>query len=284
MRKILIPTDFSNDAFNALKFALHLFKDDSCTFYLLNAFKLYYFTTDSLLVPEPGEPVYEEAKVASEVGLQELCDGLSLRGDSRIHKFETISSYKSVLNAIEKSVTDHGIELVIMGTKGTSNPEANIYGSNAVSVMENVKKCPILIIPEQTPYLDEVVKEIVLATNYKTTYKLGEICTLKEIAEKYHAAIRVLYVKEHKHISDEQLSNKHLLQEYLKEVVHTFHILNDIKVLQGIRSFIESRESKMLALIDKKHSFLNSIFSKSILKEMGYKPEVPILVLHDADL
>lgn len=284
MRKILIPTDFSSNAFNALNFALHLFKDDPSSFFLLNAFQLYYFTTDSLLVPEPGEPAYDKAKLASENGLRELCENLEIREDSKIHEFKTISTYNSVLKAVEDAISVYDIDYVIMGTKGENNPATNLYGSNAVTVMENVKKCPILIIPEQTPYLEIERREIVLATNYKTTYKLGEISYLKEIAQKYHAAIRILYIKENKQISEEQLSNKHLLQEYLKYVVHTFHVLNDIKVLPGIRSFIESRESNMLVLVDKKHSFLNSIFSKSILKEIGYKPKVPILILHDSEL
>lgn len=282
MRKILVPTDFSTNAFNALNFALHLFKEDPTTIILLNAFQLYYFTTDSLLVPEPGEPSYDKAQKISESGLSELKNEIETRPDCEAHHFETISSYNSVLKAVEEAIANHNVDYVIMGTKGDNSEEAKLYGSNAVTLIENIKKCPVLIIPEQTPYLDDGRKEIVLATNYKTTYKLGEMSYLKEIAQKYHAAIRILYIKENKQISEEQLENKQLLQEYLKEVVHTFHVLNDIKVLPGIRSFIESRDSNMLVLVDKKHSFLNSIFSKSILKEIGYKPKVPILVLHDS--
>lgn len=284
MRKILIPTDFSSNAFNALNFSLHLFKDDPCSFFLLNAFQLYYFTTDSLLVPEPGEPAYDKAKKASEDGLKELSDALKVRADCKDHEFKTISSYNNVFKAVEEAISIYDIDYVIMGTRGENDLGTSLYGSNAVTVMENIKKCPILIIPEQAPYLENERKEIVLATNFKTTYKLGEMSYLKEIAHKYNAAIRVLYIKEDKDFSEEQLSNKHLLQEYLKDVVHTYHVLNDIKALQGIRSFIESRESNMLVLVDKKHSFLNSIFSKSILKEIGYKPKVPILVLHDSEL
>jgi hypothetical protein len=65
------------------------------------------------------------------------------------------------------------------------------------------------------------------------------------------------------------------------DVVHTFHTLTDIKVAPGIHSFIESRDSDLLALINKKHSFLNSIFTKSLVKEIGYKPQVPVLVMHN---
>ena len=38
MQNILVPTDFSNDAYNALYFASKLFKNKACNFYLLNAY------------------------------------------------------------------------------------------------------------------------------------------------------------------------------------------------------------------------------------------------------
>ncbi|RKS50543.1 nucleotide-binding universal stress UspA family protein [Gillisia mitskevichiae] len=284
MRKILIPTDFSNNAFNALKFALNLFKDDPCEFYLINAFQLYYFTTDSLLAPEPGEPAYDKAKIASKTGLEDLIEQISVMSESSIHKFQTLSAYNSILEAIEEAIEAHKIELIIMGTKGSNNQAAKLYGSSAVTVIQNIKKCPVLIIPEHTPYLHGVQKEIVLATNYKISYKLAEISYLKDIAKKYHAAIRVLYVKKHNEISDDQLYNKNLLKEYFKDITHSFHILNQANVLQGIRSFIESRESTILAVVNKKHNFLHNIFSKSILKEIGYEPKIPILILHDSRL
>ena len=38
MKKILLPTDFSENALNAIHYALHLFKDESCAFFILNTY------------------------------------------------------------------------------------------------------------------------------------------------------------------------------------------------------------------------------------------------------
>lgn len=282
MRKnILIPTDFSKNSWNALNYALSLFKDDKCTFYLLNAFQLYYFTTDSLIVPEPGEPNYEKAKEVSEIGLEKIVDGISSRGGNEAHRFETISTYNSVLEAVKNVINKNDIELVIMGTKGENDPTSKLYGSNAVEVMDKVYDCPVIVIPENVSYQEEKRKEVVFATNFKTAYKRRELENLVDIAKKMKAAIRVLHIQEVDKLSSEQEINKEDLQEFLGDVVHTFHTLTDIKVAPGIHSFIESRDSDLLALINKKHGFLTSIFTKSLVKEIGYKPQVPVLVMHN---
>lgn len=281
MRKnILIPTDFSKNSWNALNYALSLFKEDTCTFYLLNAFQLYYFTTDSLIVPEPGEPNYEKAKESSEIGLEKIIDGITSRGGTEDHRFETISTYNTVFEAVETIIDKNDIDLVIMGTKGENDPTSKLYGSNAVDVMEKVYNCPVIVIPENASYQEEKRKEVVFATNFKTAYRRRELENLVDIAKKMKAAIRVLHIQEADTLSKEQEQNKKDLQEYLGDVVYTFHTLTDIKVAPGIHSFIESRDSDLLALINKKHSFINSIFTKSLVKEIGFKPQVPVLVMH----
>ncbi|CAM1359852.1 hypothetical protein TSEDIMI_140017 [Tenacibaculum sediminilitoris] len=45
--------------------------------------------------------------------------------------------------------------------------------------------------------------------------------------------------------------------------------------------FYESRECDMVAFINKKHVFFDTIFSKPLVKEVGYMLKVPVLVLHD---
>ena len=281
MRKnILIPTDFSKNSWNALNYALSLFKDEKCTFYLLNAFQLYYFTTDSLIVPQPGDPNYEKAKEASEIGLEKIIDGITSRAGNEEYKFETISTYNTVLEAVKTVIDKNDIELVIMGTKGENDPTSKLFGSNAVDIMEKIYNCPVIVIPENVSYQEEKRKEVVFATNFKTAYKRHELENLVDIAKKMKAAIRILHIQEVDKLSRDQEKNKEDLQNYLGDVVHTFHTLTDIKVAPGIHSFIESRDSDLLALVNKKHNFLNSIFTKSLVKEIGYHPQVPILVMH----
>ncbi len=38
MKNILLPTDFSDNAYNALRYAAELYKEEDCTFFLLNTY------------------------------------------------------------------------------------------------------------------------------------------------------------------------------------------------------------------------------------------------------
>jgi len=279
-KKILIPTDFSHNAWNALIYATDLFKDDECTFYILNAFQLYHFTTDSIIEPEPGQPAYEQAREESEKGLEQLIDGITVRSDNPMHKFEMVSTYNSVLEAVRNTVKNKQIDLLVMGTRGENNTENFLYGSNSINVMEKLMDCPIIVVPQTVKLKEQSRKEIVFATNFKSTIEPHELEELLEVSSKLKAAVRILHIQKKEHLTKDQESNKKELQEYLKDVVHTFHTLTDIQVVAGIHSFIESRNSDMLALINKKQSFLNSIFSSTLVHEIGFKPQVPLLVMH----
>ena len=279
-KKILIPTDFSKNSWSSLVYALNLYKDEECTFYLLNAFQLFDFPSDTIRDADPGNAEYEKVKEKSESGLKGLLEGINMRNDTSNHNFEIISKYNKVIDAVLETVKEKGIEFLIMGTKGENNPESTLYGSNAVRVIEKVQDCPILVLPPDINFGEKVINEIVFATNFKTLYNHHELDYLVNIAKRSKAAVRVLYVQESDKISSVQEDNKKVLSDHLKEVVYTFHTLTNIKVAEGIHSFIESRGSGMLVLVNKKHGFFSSLFSKSLVKEIGHKPQVPVLVLH----
>ena len=47
-KKILLPTDFSENSINAIHYALDMYKHDTCQFYVLNAFSMPSYDVDSL--------------------------------------------------------------------------------------------------------------------------------------------------------------------------------------------------------------------------------------------
>ena len=61
----------------------------------------------------------------------------------------------------------------------------------------------------------------------------------------------------------------------------SFHKLYDMDVNVGVRAFVLSRESEMIALINRKHNFFGSIFSNPLVKELGTHAKVPLLAMHD---
>ena len=228
----------------------------------------------------PGSDMYETSKLDSENGLAKVLDMLTLRDhDSPKHHFETISKSHGVVEAIMNIVEEKDIEMIVMGTKGSTGSRANAFGGVAIDIMEKVRNCPVIVVPEQAKH--NLPKEIVFPTGFKTHVKRRELNYLIDLAKNCNASIRVLYVATENELSEKQRSNKTLLKEYFESVPHTFHVLSHTEIPAAIGCFIESRDSDMVAFTNKKHAFFGSILSNPLVKEIGAHSKVPILVMHD---
>ncbi|WP_281541246.1 universal stress protein [Maribacter aestuarii] len=277
-KRILVPTDFSKNALNAIRYALDLYSKLNCEFYFLNVFRLDNYTTSTLMIPEPGSAAYESAKLESKKGFEKLLDILELHHDNPKHSYHTISTFNFLSEALKQTIAEKDIDLLVMGTQGATGAKGVIFGSNTVLAMERIRECPVLAVPEDVRF--SAPNEIVFPTNYKSDFKRKELRYLIEIAKMHEASIRILYVSKKDTLTTLQENNKLLLAQILDTVDHSFHTLSKKDVSDGIMTFVESRDSDMVAFINHKHFFFGSVFSKPLVKEIGYDATVPILALH----
>lgn len=278
-KKILIPTDFSKNAWHALTYTLELFKEEECDFYILNSYQPDSYLLDSMMVPEPGEKYYEQCKKQSEEGLERLFLKLKERDDNENHTYHTISSIGLLIDSILEEVERKDIGLVAMGTKGASGTFGTLFGSNTIYTMETVRNCPVLAIPEDALFKE--FKEVVFPTDYRTQVKKTELQNLIDIAKGVSAAVRFVHIAANDNLDKSQVNNKNLLDEYFTAVEHTFHTLHSGDTATALSNFVESRGSDMIAFINRKHTFFGSIFSRPLVKELGFYSKIPILAMHD---
>ncbi|MDB9781565.1 universal stress protein [Winogradskyella sp.] len=278
--KILLPTDFSTNSLKAINYARELYKNEPCDFYLLNVFSITDNVFESLINMEPGSALYETAKLNSENGLAKVNDIITMSDTVHTkHHFNVISQFNTVVEAIKTVVENKDIEMVIMGTKGETYPRTKGFGSTAIKVMENVRNCPVLVVPESTKI--ELPKEIVFPTDYKINFKRRELNYLIDLVKKCDATLVILHVKEANELNETQKERKQLLEDILQGVNYKFQTLTHSTVLTALNTFVESRESDMVAFINKKHTFFGSILSNALVKEISFLLNVPILVMHD---
>ena len=280
-KRVLLPTDYSKNALNAIRYAQALYQDIACDFYLINAYHVSGYTLDSMRVPEPGEHFYETAKRTSEEGMASLKEMIDLHPENPKHHFHTICTFNSIVEAVRNTVAQKDIDIIIMGTKGVTGSKSRIFGTNTVKVMEQIKNCPVIGVPVSATFLPP--REIVFPTNYKTDFKKNEIKHLVEIAEMHDARVHVLHIDKDKDgkLSKKEQANKELLLDILEGVNYETHFLSAIKISKGINLFIESRDCDMIAFLNRKHLFFGSILSNPLVKEIGYEPKIPILELND---
>ncbi|WP_394973067.1 universal stress protein [uncultured Croceitalea sp.] len=278
-KRILLPTDYSKNALNSIRYALDLYKDVRCDFYFLNAFHASGYSLDSLMVAESGERHYEAAKLESTEGMKRLMEILRLHPENDKHKFHTICTFNSLLVAIEEVLKAKDIDIIVMGTKGITDATNAILGTNTVGVMEKITQCPVIAVPASYSYSPP--KEIVFPTDYKTVFRRKELNYMFEIAKMHSCSIRVLHIEKRNNLNAAQENNKALLEDMMQGLDFSFHTLTKVKVSQGIEAFFKSRGSDMIAFLNRKHRFFSSILSNPLVKEIGYDSEIPILVLKD---
>jgi hypothetical protein len=62
-----------------------------------------------------------------------------------------------------------------------------------------------------------------------------------------------------------------------------FFIIQNEDVKGTIYDFLKKQDIDILAMLSYKHTFLESIFKKNIVKKMVFDTDVPILALHEDD-
>ncbi|TQO37067.1 nucleotide-binding universal stress UspA family protein [Arenibacter algicola] len=274
-RRILCPTDFSKNAQNAIEYAVKLFKNETCVFYILNTYNAEPYTMELAIARD-----LEEFRKKSIGGLRVILEWLSHDDNSRNHEFHVVSECGNLLDIIKTMVDKQDIEMVVMGTQGATNSRIEICGSQTVLAMEEIRNCPVLAIPSKTIYKE--IKEIVFPTDYRTTFKRREFQYLVDIAKMSNSSIVVLnVVNKNESLDEDQVNNKNLLKDYFEDLDYSFHTLKNNDVQAAINSFIESRGSDMVSFINRRHSFFGMILSRPMVKNLNYHTGIPVLALHE---
>jgi nucleotide-binding universal stress UspA family protein len=277
MKTILLPTDFSTNSINAIHYALDMFKDCVCEYYLLNVQKASAFISDDFRTMSPPTTIYQTLIATAKTSLKDLIVKLELRGNKK-HSFKMIVDYDNFIDAINQACKLKGIELIVMGTKGATGAERFLFGSNTVRVMQRCKT-PVLAIPQNCTYT--AIDKIVFTSNYLTHYKKEELMPLIQIAELFHSKIDILHLIEEDFLSKDQENNKAFVDTCFKYVSHEFVDLEKHDFFETVENYIKNNDIKLLAMMGRKHSFFERLFVRHNVETFGFKVDVPMLLMQN---
>lgn len=281
MKNILIPTDFSENSWNAVKYALEFFKDTECDFYLLHVTIIYnYASGESPIMPLPAVEVIDKTVLKrAKTQLKKLLKKIDELPHNPKHKFYTISNYDYFIDAVKAHVTEKNIDLIVMGTKGASGLKKAMIGSNTGDLITRVK-CPVLIIPENAVFKE--IKEIAFPTDYHLFYPTKILNSILEFTKMHDSILRIVHiVKKDEEVTDFQLENKEFLKNFFDDEKHSFHKITNKKIEDGVQCFVESRDIDMIVMIAKNLNLFQRILFRPTVEEISYHTDVPFLVLHE---
>ena len=279
MKNILLPTDFSENAWNAIKYAIELYKKEECVFYILNTYtpsianSRFMASTSSTVLSEDG------VRLRSKSGLKEVLRRIKSTFDYPNHSFKSISSFSLLIDEIKEIIEEHQIDLVVTGTKGASGLDEVFLGSTSVRIIKAVKNCPVLAIPQHFEFVTP--NEIAFSTDFTRFYTQSELRPLLEMAHAFEATIRIVHVQhEIMALTELQQFNLSMLRKYLKNVEHYVHTVSALNsVSKTLEVFTKELDVHLLAMLNFQHSYMEKMTREPVIKRMAFHTQIPLLVI-----
>ncbi len=221
MRKILIPTDFSENSLNAIKYATELFKYERAEIYLLHTFAEEVYDEKVRL----ADLIFEDLKQKTFQKTKEVLDDFRQEilhfSPNPKHTIHTIPEFGLLVDSVNDWVEKENIDVVVMGTKGHTADKTLTFGSNTLQVIKYVQ-CPVLAIP--SVFKDVHPKSILFPTDFQLPYKRRELKLVSTIAKRFASKIDFLYISKFPSLSLRQKDNKTFMETAFSEnQVHLNH-------------------------------------------------------------
>lgn len=276
LKKILVPTDFSNNALKAITYASEIAKKSGAVIHLLHVIE----PTINMVKMQADSSREEVVKKssASLILAQKTVNDV-YPGVKVITHLSGGSPTTSILNFVEKEK----IDIIIMGTTGASGLKEIFMGSVAAGVIGKTK-IPVLTIPVSYEIREPVA--ILLTTNQFERNKeiLSKVVAISKL---FSAAIHVVVFKDID--GDENadfIYNEEQINDYLQFLKETFPgVVFKGELLEGkdfeitIDKYSNKNEVDIIAMVTYPKSFFEKVLRKSVTKKMAFHSTIPILAI-----
>jgi len=266
MLHVLVPTDFSNNSYNALFYATKFLRDKEVTFHLVNVCGSS-DTTDE-----------ERVKIASSEGLDAMEHRLVRDvGNNPHHFFDKVSLCSDMTKGVADYAKEHDVDVMVIGNKAKEELKHILFGTNAMQLVREVNNCPILIVPLEIDF--KIVDKIAFVSNFNQPISKPNVDALLFFRSIMDSSIVPMGIEEDKG-TEEMDKNKSMLLESIEHYANKEVKLPIFKdKVNTIQEFVELWNIDMLAMVYYPHHFFLEFIGKGMIKELNTKLSVPFLIL-----
>ncbi|HTN06836.1 universal stress protein [Agriterribacter sp.] len=278
MKQILVPTDFSTCANNAIDFAVRSAKLFPVGITLLHIFE------------QKGSVYSDYMGVNKEFNQALLNDARNKLAELKkaIEETEEVTvnthvAVTSVVDAVLQATEELNIDLVVMGTLGAGAIKEKLWGSKTAALIGKTK-VPVMVIPFF--YTWKKPENILLSTNHFET-EPAILDFLFEMADLYMAQVHVAVMTDEdddkaaiflEHTRKTPQYEKMLKAQYKEETLTATHLYGK-EFEETLQKHIDDREIDILAMVTYQRGFGDRIFNPSKTKRMSYHTKIPLLVI-----
>lgn len=276
MKKILVPTDFTETSENALIYALEMAKIFKAKLLLLHTFEVP--IVDNQAMPLNYAVIYESIELSNFEQFKQLMPKYHKIAEDRhlgAIEMQHILMDGDLLVSIKKVIEQENIDLVVMGTKGANTWLETFWGTNTGTVLAGVS-VPVLSVPQGAKF--QKIQTIAFTTRFREK-DIEALVKVLVFAKKMQAKVKCLYVKTpDSDVTDTTI--KRWESHFEEEPNLKIYIIPSEEVQQTIEDFMVGQDIDMLAMLTYKRNFFLKLFTNTTTQQLSYHLNTPILAFH----
>lgn len=274
MFTIIVPTDFSDTARNAVDFAMHMAND------LHNTRLVLYNAYSKSAIGVDGTPLHLEADTNRKITLMAL---QNLRNEFQIRSGLTVdilAEEGELTSNLARMAAEKSVDMAVMGINGATRIEQVLIGSSTLSVV-NKASLPVMIIPPDASY--RKIRKVLYCSDLKDVEKTTPVYHLKTLLDMFGPKLVVghvstNYYNDTVHQQKKEISN---LNTMLAEYEPEFAVLPVGDFTESTSQLATDRKVDLLITVPRKHSFFEKLISPSHTKKLAYHSHLPVLAIPD---
>jgi len=276
MKKILVPTDFSKAAKTATDVAVDIAKKGGAEIILLNviedASRDSFSVTGEISASDPEERLFTLKLIEkSRKSMAALKEEVKEAGV----KVKTELRMGSPFHGMRTIITDHKVDLVVMGTAGHSKLEEAIIGSNTEKVVRH-SKCPVLTVHKKPAKTD--FKNIVYATAMTPDEEVFSRI-VKRTQQMYDSTIHLVRINTPGNFQRDVVVKRYM-ENFAKKLQlknFTINVFNDLSEEEGVIYFADSIDADLIAMATHGRTGFAHVLAGSIAEDVVSHAKRPVL-------
>ncbi|SFC21527.1 Nucleotide-binding universal stress protein, UspA family [Parapedobacter composti] len=272
MKTILVPTDFSKNAFVAAEYACALASITNQKVQLLHVYIALYSGYG-----EGGNSVKQIKWAESESvkAMKELVDSLNKQFPEVDIEGECVKGF--MIEVVADKLKKGGASLVVMGTKGVTNLTESLLGSTTYEVIKK-SPVPVLVVPMDTP--DFAFERIGFFTAYDD-HELDALLALQQTVNLRPHLLMLHFCNEGEKAPDKELTRweRKVDAAYPDWSISYRTIPVEKTDINAVTQAAKSEALDLLVFARPQKSFFQNIFMPSLTKAVANYPSIPSLFI-----
>jgi len=262
MKKILVPTDFSEHAEYALKVAAQIARKNNGEIFLFHMLDLPSQEGDAINEGSDIPEIMFFMQKARE-RFEDLVASPFLEGIKITEAIQFEKAFDGIINNSKK----HGIDLIVMGSHGASGFHEMFIGSNTEKVVRT-SEIPVLVIKkEQTEFNPG---KFVFASDFSEEIK-KPFAKVVEFANSFNTQLHLVYVNTPNNFKSTHAAEK-LIHDFVSQFTlvngHTSHVYSDVNIEKGVLHFANSVNADLIGMCTHGRQGLAHFFNGSVSEDL----------------